>query len=640
MKLQSSILKEEITALKPSSEVTVSEWASKYRMMTPFDSPAANTLFDNNRVPYLRGIMDKFGDKTVRMMVFLAGTQIGKSNVMMNMIGYCMSERPGPMMLALPTKESIERYSATRIDPMVDASPALKPLRLKKWKINEKHFSGGVLYLASAQSSSSLSSSSVEMVFADELKDWPSDIKAGDPVKYLLDRTKTFPYTKKIFLASSPSVEGDQIDKYHKSCEVQAEYFVPCPHCGEKFTLEFANLKFGDENFPFDLTDKDDPEFWNAARKHAYYQCEYCEEKITDYMKPSMLKKGEWMLKDMQPIPDKTESIGMRLNSLNSLDLKFGDIAFEFLESRGDRAKLKNFTCGWLAEPWMEDSLGVDVDSLQKNVCDLEPVTVPESAICLTCGIDVQKTHFYYSVYAWDAMGTGWLIHYGTVASYDEVRDIVFNNEYPIQGSEETMAIWRAAIDTGGNYREGDDGELFSQTEATYQFIRQYGRGKIFGVKGTGGANSGMRVKMSMMDKLPSGKALPGGLALYLLNVDEFKDSLFWRLEQDDGEPQRLYFHKDTGGDWFKHLSAERKVFEKNKWIWKKVRKRNDYMDTCVYNLALIDPQFGGGIKMLRGKVERRNVEDQFIDLNNQIKEQSYLSNVHHRARDGWIRRR
>ena len=143
-----------------------------------------------------------------------------------------------------------------------------------------------------------------------------------------------------------------------------------------------------------------------------------------------------------------------------------------------------------------------------------------------------------------------------------------------------------------------------------------------------------------MMDKLPSGKALPGGLALYLLNVDEFKDSLFWRLEQDDGEPQRLYFHKDTGSDWFKHLSAERKVFEKNKWIWKKVRKRNDYMDTCVYNLALIDPQFGGGIKMLRGKVERRNVEDQFIDLNNQIKEQSYLSNVHHRARDGWIRRR
>ena len=51
MKLKSPILKKEIGALKPSSEITVSEWAAKYRIMTPFDSPAAGQPFNNDRVP-------------------------------------------------------------------------------------------------------------------------------------------------------------------------------------------------------------------------------------------------------------------------------------------------------------------------------------------------------------------------------------------------------------------------------------------------------------------------------------------------------------------------------------------------------------------------------------------------------------
>ena len=642
MEIKSPILKEEIGALKPSSEITVSEWAEKYRIMTPFDSPAAGQPFNNDRVPYLRQLMDWFSAPKVRMIVFKAGTQIGKTNAMMNMLGWSMAERPGPIMLALPTSESVERFSATRIDPMVKASPALKNLQLKKWKISEKHYAGGVLYLASAQSSSQLSSSSVEVVFADELKDWPSTLTAGDPVKYLIDRTKTFPYTKKIVMVSSPSVEGSPIAKYHESCEAQAEYFVPCPHCGEIQVLEFGNLKFGDELFPFDVTDKEDPEYWIQAKKHAYYQCPHCEGKVDDYAKPKMLRAGRWLMADKSEVPEDITSIGIRLNSLNSLDLKWGDIAYEFLECRGDRTKFKNFVTGWLAEEWTEDSLGVEAEELKRNICELEPVVVPESAVALTAGIDVQRNRMYYSVFAWDKQGTGHMIHYGQLTTYDEVKDLVFNNEYPIKGSTETMGIWRAAIDTGGNFRQGEDGELFSQTEATYEFIRQHSRGRIFGIKGMGGKAAGMRVKMSMLDKMPSGKAMPGGLALYHLNVDEFKDTLFWRLNQEDGEGQRIFFHSDTGEDWFKHLSAEKKVVDKNgKWEWKKVKARNDYLDTCVYNLALIDPQFGGGLKLIRERVGVTKVDQQFAALDKTVQNQSsYLSDVHRRSQGGWLNKR
>lgn len=628
-------------SLKPSSEIPVSEWAAKYRVMTAFDSPAAGQKFSNDRVPYLRRLMDWFSDPKIRMIVFKAGTQIGKTNAMMNMLGWSMAERPGPIMLALPTSESVERFSATRIDPMVKASPALKGLKSKKWKISEKHYSGGVLYLASAQSSAQLSSSSVEVVFADELKDWPVSLTAGDPVKYLIDRTKTFPQTKKIIMVSSPSVEDSPIAKYHASCEAQAQYFVACPHCNEKFTLEFEHLKFGEEDFPFDVTEKDDPEYWIQARKHAYYQCEFCEGKITDFDKPKMLRKGEWLMSDKSEVPDGISSIGVRLNSLNSLDLKFGDIAYEFLECRLDRTKFKNFKTGWLAQEWTEDSLGVNSEELKKNVCDLEPVVVPQDAIALTAGIDVQRNRFYFSVWAWDRAGNGWMIHYGTLQTYDEVKDLVFKNEYPIKGSTETMGIWRASIDTGGNFKQNEEGELFGQTEATYNFIRNEGRGKIFGIKGMSHKAGGMRVKMSMLDKAPSGRAMPGGLALYMLNVDDFKDTLFWRLDREEGEDQRLLFHCDVGDDWFKHLTAEQKRVDKNgKWEWVKVRKRNDYLDTAVYNLALIDPQFGGGLRLVRGKQKVNKQEAQKIDLEQQIKDAGFVRNSRYNPRTSWVRRK
>lgn len=628
------------TSLKPSSEIPVSEWAAKYRVMTAYDSPAAGQKFSNDRVPYLRKLMDWFSDPKIRMIVFKAGTQIGKTNAMMNMLGWCMSERPGPIMLALPTSESVERFSATRIDPMVKASPALKGLQSKKWKISEKHYSGGVLYLASAQSSAQLSSSSVEVVFADELKDWPATLTAGDPVKYLIDRTKTFPQTKKIVMVSSPSVEDSPISKYHASCEAKAQYFVPCAHCGELQVMEFENLKFGEEEFDFDITEKEDPEYWISAKKHAYYQCPHCEGKITDFEKANMIRKGQWLMEDKTPVPAGIASIGVRLNSLNSLDLKFGDIAYEFLECRLDRTKLKNFITGWLAQEWTEDSVGVEAEELKKNVTTLEPVVVPETAVALTAGIDVQKDRFYYSVWAWDKLGNGNMIHYGLLTTFDEVKDLVFKNEYPIQNSNETMGIWRAAIDTGGNVHLGEDGGTFSQTEATYQFIRNEGRGKIFGIKGQSQKTSGVRVKMSMLDKLPSGKALPGGLALYMLNTDEFKDTLFWRLEREATEDQHLLFHRDTGDDWFKHLTAEKKVVEKNgKWIWKKVRTRNDWLDTTIYNLALIDPQFGGGLRLVKDRQKVNKHEIQRQKLEEEVQRHGFVQRGR-QSSGSWVNRR
>ncbi len=648
MPLQSEVLKKTIIALKPSSNLTVSEWAAENRYMTSYDSPAAGQLYSLDRVPYTTGVMDYFSNPKIRMIVLKWSTQLGKTNSMMSMLAYTMAERPGPVMLALPTTESVERFSATRIDPMVDASPILRELKLKNWRRQEKHFAGGVVYLATSQSSAQLSSSSVEVVMCDELKDFQTRLKTGgaDPIKYAIDRTKTFPFTKKIVLVSSPSVVDSPIDKYFKSCEEKVSFWVRCPHCNERFLFDFKHIKFGEEEFDFDVPlEKEDSRYWVAARKHAYYQCEHCEGKITDSMKPKVVRGGEWLREDQSELPEDATSVGTHLNSIYSLDLKFGDIAYEFLESKDDRSKFENFITGWLAQDWENDSIGMKAEDMQKNICDLEPTQVPQGTIALTAGVDCQKDHFYFSVYAWDKQQNGHMIHHGTVKTFEEVRALVFDNEYPIVDSEETMSIWRCAIDTGGGTSQNADGTVYSMVEACYSFIRKEGQGKIFGIKGSSHNMGGTRIKMSTLDKYPNGRVMPGGLALYILNTSELKDSFFWRLDREAGDNHQIYFNMDVDETWFKHMTSEKKVVnKKGAWEWKQVRKRNDYLDTCIYNLAVIDPQFAGGLSVIHEPVGLNKIQEQIRTINAQQDSQpSYLDSVHRRSNNnsgGWLKRR
>jgi len=51
--------------------------------------------------------------------------------------------------------------------------------------------------------------------------------------------------------------------------------------------------------------------------------------------------------------------------------------------------------------------------------CGLPPQTVPEQAVALSCGIDVQLSGFWSVVRAWAPDLTSRLIHYGFLATWD-----------------------------------------------------------------------------------------------------------------------------------------------------------------------------------------------------------------------------
>ena len=69
--------------LKPPPKLTVSEWADKYRRMSP-EASAGTGRWHTDNAPYQRAVMDAIGDPHIRMVVVKTSSQIGKTEIILN----------------------------------------------------------------------------------------------------------------------------------------------------------------------------------------------------------------------------------------------------------------------------------------------------------------------------------------------------------------------------------------------------------------------------------------------------------------------------------------------------------------------------------------------------------------------------
>jgi phage terminase large subunit GpA-like protein len=230
-----------------------------------------------------------------------------------------------------------------------------------------------------------------------------------------------------------------------------------------------------------------------------------------------------------------------------------------------------------------------------------EPLIVPAWAVALTCGIDVQKYGFWFTVWAWSREMQSAMIHYGYLVSWDDVHELVFNTAFDVEGGTRKMMIWRAAMDIGGG-KDSSFGEDWTKTEEIVAWIRDNGQGVIWAVKGMSGNSTGQKIKASILDKMPGekGGVIPGGLTLYMLDTDQLKDNVTWRFGNRDIDPQPLELHSQVGEDYALQMTAEEKQQARNGlWHWVRVRKDNHLFDATIYAHAAADFQWLGGVKIL-----------------------------------------
>lgn len=551
----------------PPPTLTISEWADRYRVLSS-EASAEPGQWKTSRIPYAREVMDTVGKN--KYTVFMASAQVGKTEIQLNAIGYYMSLDPAPILLIEPTGEMSEAISKDRIAPMLRDTPILQGLvkdrrsRDAENQILHKSFPGGHLTLSGANSPSCLASRPIRVILLDEVDRYPSSAGSeGDPVDLVIKRSTTF-WNRVVFLASTPTIKGvSRIEKAWESSD-KRYYFVPCPHCHHRQRLIWEQIKWEENKESDQVT--------------AWYECVNCGKPITDADKPTLLARGQWSATN-----PKSSIPGFHVWEAYSPWVRFADIVRSYLKAKDDKERLKVFTNTSLGLPFEEEGgESLEWRKLQARSEPYKPLLVPNGALILTAGVDVQINRLVVSLWGWGRGEEAWLIYHAELFG-DPLQEQVWSELAAILDATYThpkgveLAISATAIDSG------------FLPQQTYQFVRK--RARCYATRGANATGRPVVGRPSPQEvKGSNGKPLKKGVSLWPIGTDTVKSLVYNRLKLVEPTAGYFHFYRGLEDEYFEQLCAEKVVtkfvkgFPRREWV--KTRPRNEALDCLVYAYA------------------------------------------------------
>lgn len=510
--------------LAPPPRLSVAEWADRYRMLSS-EASAEPGRWVTDRAPYQREPMDALSDPEVERIVLMWSAQSGKTEVLLNAIGYSADLAPGPMMMVQPTVDMAKAYSKDRIAPMIRDSPRLTGLfgdptsRASDNTLFHKPFPGGQLTLGGANSPSGLAGRPLARIYLDEVDRYPlSAGSEGDPVTLVEMRTETFSQ-RKILLTSTPTVKGrSRIEEAWQESD-QRRYHVPCPACGHRQTLKWANLKY--EGLP-----------------EPRYACEGCGDLIGEELKPRMIAEGVWIADNPG-----AATRGYHLNALYSPWATWPHLVKKWHQVGKNPLRLMAFVNTVLAETWEDrggEQLGAEGLAARREAYDAE---VPEGVVVLTAGIDVQADRIEVYSLGWGRGEEHWLVAHDVVtgditmpATWAALDDVVWRPRW--RANKATMQVRAVGIDTG------------FATELVYRWAKpRLGRG-VYALKG------GSELGKPLVSRRPQ-TGNKAGTRVWIVGTDTSKDLLYARLRITTPGPNYCHLPDWTTDDTIAQLTSE-----------------------------------------------------------------------------------
>ena len=561
-------------AIRPIVKPSLMEFSANHVQLNKRVAAEAGR-YNVNRVPYFKDIADALTDKETDIIVVMKPAQVGATQLVMNYIAYTILYDPAPMLYVCPTLDIAKKISKQRIQAMFDSMPILKGIirdnreRDSGNTLFTKEYPNGILLIAGANSPSGLRSMPIRYLIADDIDAYPDSAgDEGSPLDLAMKRTTTYRNRKMIFI-STPTNKSESAIEYWYNVSNQSKYYVPCPHCGKEQVLYFSNLKF-EHNEDGKVTD-------------AWYQCAYCNTRIDEKDKHTMLSNGKWVATN-----PKVKIKGYWLNGLYSEWLTWKEIATEFLRVKNNPVTLKTFVNTVLGEVWEDEAEKLEFSELAKRREHIEQI--PSDCIVLTAGVDVQKDRIEVSVIGWGEGYTSWVIEHiiimGDTTIEETYNDLesVLNKQY-IGVNNNIYTITSAAIDTGYS------------TQAVYKFLKKHHSRRWYGIKGSSTS--------AQIISRPSRRNMMN-VPVFYINVSMIKDIVYSRLSIDEGYG-RVHFSDRLDDEYFMQLTAEQvKIrYKKGRKVreYVQVRERNEALDCMVYNTAalmILNPQ----LAMLKTRIQ------------------------------------
>ena len=553
-------------------DMTISQWADAYRILSP-ESSAESGRWRTDRAPYQKELMNAMSDPHVERVILKTSAQIGKTESLLNVIGYYIDYDPSPILYVMPTDGMAKTFSEDRLSPMLRDCPTLRDKvddpksRTSGNTIFHKKFTGGHLTMVGANAPSQLASRPIRILLCDEVDRFPASAGSeGDPVQLAIKRTTTF-WNRKIILVSTPTLKGaSKIDAEYDNSSAE-ELNVACPHCGELQPYVWDQIKFEHESGTKEF-------------KMLGYVCKHCGT----ISKETLWKKQP--IKWVAEHPEIKDRRGFHLNEMASPWKTWDEIVTDFLEAkRQGREMMKVWHNTALGLSWEEDT-DLDIDELLAKRRKYYNCLVPKDVLLLTAGVDVQDNRLEYEVLGWGIDKKTWGIKYGVIMgdpgkrdTWAQLDDVLFTDYEREDGLR--LQVATTCIDSGGHF-----------TSETYAYCKRNEMRRVWAIKGHGGSGIPFITRPSKRNQ--------AGAWLFTIGVDVGKDTISSRL--------KVGFEKEAGfcnfpmeadrgynEQYFLGLTAERRNVRTVggkiviNWVTRSSGARNEPFDIRNYATAAFE---------------------------------------------------
>ena len=538
--------------------------------------------------------MDACSDPNIQEVVVMAGAQLGKTEAILNIIGYHIHHDPSPILVLQPTLDMAQAFSKDRVaSGLIRSTPALRD-KVKDPRSRDsgnttlhKVFPGGALTMVGANSASGLASRPIRLVLCDEVDRYPTSAGTeGDPIQLARKRSATF-WNRRIVMVSTPTNKGaSRIEEAFEQSD-QRRFHLPCKHCHHEQVMKWANVRW-----------EDDPDT-------AAYMCEGCGVLWSDSDRRWSIRNGTWIAaKPFNGIA------GFAINGLCSPWTPLTDGVKDFLAVRKNPEQLRVWTNTYLGETWEDAGEQIDDYDLAERREVIE--TIPEDVMFLTCGTDVQDNRLECSIVGWGRDDESWVVEHVTLYGdpstpqlWSALDSVIFKTYDTVNGRQ--MGIRATCIDSGGHF-----------TNAVYQYCKKHTGRRVFAIKGVGGEGKPAAGRPS--------KANVAKCPLFPIGVDTVKSLLFARMRIDEPGAGYIHFSDRLDEEYFRQLTAEKVVtrFHKGfkKRVFEKIRARNEALDCMVYSYAAY-AILGINVNSMADKIASEEPIKSFKEDNNDRKPQS-----------------
>ena len=558
-------------AWRPPPRLSVAEWADQYRYLSP-EASAEPGLWSNSRAPHLLEPMDRLSPYSATERVVLKfSSQSGKTEAILNFVGYIVDLDPGPILAIQPNVTPMgEAFSKDRVKPMLRDSPTLATKigtakgRTSAQTITHMVFPSGHLTIAGANSPAGLASRPIRYLVCDELDRWEVT-KEGDPLLLARKRLQTFRArrTAKELIVSSPTYDDLGICAEYARCTQQWEWHLACLHCG---TTQFPKL----EHFQFET----DP-------RQLRYVCKACGALHTLEDADAVKATGRWVCVKAGA----EESVGYWFNQWASPFARWDDTAAEWLEAGNDPARKQAVVNTVFAEHWEGEGEKIEPSLLSQRGEDWGEA-VPARVMAITLGCDVQGDRLEVETIGWGPNLESWSLAYDVLPgepTSGEVWEDLLDLYRLAWGKADGSALRPVAlcVDSG------------AYTQHVYSFVKRAHERGIVPVKGVSGMERDQLAGDRRQRLKRVAQRMRDGRPPEILGVDSIKRTIFHYLSAAPGNTGYCHFPTGRSEEYYLQLTGERLMAlnqrgKRPERRWVPIHQAVEALDCRVYGYAAL----------------------------------------------------